>query len=277
MELAIAFHEAWNTARQAWPGVVVERNVFVERLRACGMDGQAVVDRGNDIYLSVACAAGDAAAVRLFEQMFLRVAPRQLGRVVLTLDQQDELLQRLRVKLLVGPSARIRDYKGSGPLGAWVRVCAVRVALEMATARQDSQTDDRKTVDALVANTPDPEFVMASHQHAETFRRALQDALTTLSARDKTILRLHYLDEMNIDALGNVYGVHRATVARWLVAIRTGVLKEVRVRFSMQIGASPSEARSLARFLACDGGVSVASHVDRGLATEPQGLARFLG
>lgn len=268
MELEIVFQEAWNTASRAWPGVVVAKTTFVARLHACGLNRQSALDRGNDIYLALACAAGNAAAVKLFEQTFLRVAPRQLGRMTLTTDQQDELLQRLRVKVLVGPTARIRDYLGSGPLGAWVRVCAVRLALEMKAQRQDHKLSERKTLDAFVASTPNAESLLASRQHAGGLRQALQEAIAALSARDRTLLRLHYLDEMTIDVLGNIYGVHRATVARWLVAIRGDLLKRVRLDLAGQIGASPSEAQSLAQLMVREGRTSVATQVGRLLASD---------
>jgi RNA polymerase sigma-70 factor (ECF subfamily) len=91
-------------------------------------------------------------------------------------------------------------------------------------------------------------LIDAEH-HREAFQAALQDALTTLTPREKTLLRLHFLDGMNIDALGVVFRVHRATVARWLVAIRTQVLDRVRQTLSLDLGASPSEAISLVRLL----------------------------
>ena len=94
---------------------------------------------------------------------------------------------------------------------------------------------------AARAGDPDPEVV----QHVSGTRQAL----TTLTAREKTLLRLHFLDGMNIDALGVVFRVHRATVARWLVAIRTQVLDRVRQTLSLDLGASPSEAISLVRLL----------------------------
>jgi hypothetical protein len=42
-----------------------------------------------------------------------------------------------------------------------------------------------------------------------------------------------------------VLRVHRATVARWLVHVRGVLLKQVCRRLSIDIGSSPSEARSL--------------------------------
>ena len=78
-----------------------------------------------------------------------------------------------------------------------------------------------------------------------------------LTAREKTILRMHFLDSMNIDALGTVFQVHRATVARWLVSIRTHVLHDVRRRLSLDLGASSSEAQSLVRLLRSEVQVSI--------------------
>ena len=41
----------------------------------------------------------------------------------------DEVKQGLRERLLVGPPPRIAEYSGSGPLGGWLRVVSVRLAI----------------------------------------------------------------------------------------------------------------------------------------------------
>jgi RNA polymerase sigma-70 factor len=87
---------------------------------------------------------------------------------------------------------------------------------------------DNDALDALVGGTGAGETMLDTEHHREAFREALQEALAMLTAREKTLLRLHFLDGMNIDALGTVFQVHRATVARWLVSIRTRVLEDVR-------------------------------------------------
>jgi RNA polymerase sigma-70 factor (ECF subfamily) len=257
MEFFEIIDQAFDAGRAAWPGVNLGKEDFDERLRLLQVEADNLAARGGDLYLAVACAAQLPAAVSQFERNFLVPVPRQLGRMALTSHEEDELRQQLRVKLLVGPSPKILEYKGSGPLGAWVRVCALRLALDLKMAPEVAKRGDNQALDALVGGANIGETVLDAEQHREAFREALQEALAMLTAREKTILRLHFLDGMNIDALGTVFQVHRATVARWLVSIRTRVLDDVRKRLSLDLGASSSEAQSLVRLLRSEVQVSI--------------------
>jgi RNA polymerase sigma-70 factor (ECF subfamily) len=257
MEFFEIIDQAFDAGRAAWPGVTLSKEDFDERLRLLQVEADNLAARGADLYLAIACAAQLPAAVSQFERTLLAPVPRQLGRMALTAHEEDELRQQLRVKLLVGPTPKILEYKGSGPLGAWVRVCALRLALDLKLAPDVAKRGDNQALDALVSAAGVGETVLDAEEHREAFREALQEALAMLTAREKTILRLHFLDGMNIDALGTVFQVHRATVARWLVSIRTRVLDDVRKRLSLDLGASSSEAQSLVRLLRSEVQVSI--------------------
>jgi RNA polymerase sigma-70 factor (ECF subfamily) len=256
MQIEEVLEQAFAAGRAAWPTVQIERARYVEHVTAANLEPENLLARAGDVYLAVACAAQSPVALACFEQAFLRSVTRQLGRIALGPDEEDELKQRLRVKLLVGAEAKIREYRASGPLGAWVRVCALRLALDLA-APESLRRDDSQALDELVAPQRANEVTFDAGRHREAFREALHDALGSLNAREKTILRLHFLEGMNIDALGTLFQVHRATVARWLVTIRTGVLEHVRKRLGLEIGASPSEAQSLVRLLGSDVHLSI--------------------
>jgi RNA polymerase sigma-70 factor (ECF subfamily) len=255
---------AFEIGRRTWPAATLTLEAFAEYVQSRELDSDTVCERAADIFLALACAAGDPGALSDFEQNFLTQVPRQLGRLVLQPHQVDELKQRLRVRLLVGPTARIREYSATGPLGAWVRVCAGRIALDLLAAPEERKGDDSRVLDALVASVPAADAAVALREHDQVFRKALSDALAALETRDRTLLRLHYLDNMNIDILGTIYQVHRATVARWLKAIRTNVLKHVRLHLKATLGASASEVKSLVQMLGDNGGFSVACHLASG-------------
>jgi RNA polymerase sigma-70 factor (ECF subfamily) len=264
MEFFEIIDRAFDSGRAAWPGVPLAKTAFDERMRLLQVDPENLLARGGDLFLATACAAQLPAAVSQFERTFLAPVPRQLGRVALSAHEEDELRQQLRVKLLVGPTAKILEYKGSGPLGAWVRVCALRMALDLKMAPEVSKRGDNQALDALVAGTTPGETLIDSEEHREAFREALQESLAMLTTREKTLLRLHFLDGMNIDALGALFQVHRATVARWLVSIRSRVLDHVRQRLKLELGASHSEAQSLVRLLRSEVQVSIRRLLDEG-------------
>jgi RNA polymerase sigma-70 factor, ECF subfamily len=160
------------------------------------------------------------------------------------------------VKLLAGPTPNVATYRGSGPLGAWVRVAAAR-AMAHLQERERADRPDSALVEALVHMGADPELVAAKLEHQEEFRAALTECLQALGAREKTLLRMNLSDRMNIDEIGVVYRVHRATVARWLAAIRTQVFECVCQRLSLKLRSSPSEVASLVRLVRSDIDVSI--------------------
>jgi RNA polymerase sigma-70 factor (ECF subfamily) len=55
---------------------------------------------------------------------------------------------------------------------------------------------------------------------------------------------------VNIDGIGRVYQVHRATVARWLVRIRGDVLVAAKKLLAESLGAELEEAESVIGVLA---------------------------
>jgi RNA polymerase sigma-70 factor (ECF subfamily) len=268
MELSRLVDNAFIAGRAAWPGVRLDKAVFAERVATLGLDPATLTARAGDVYLVTACLARDNAAVLAFERGFLAPVPRLLSRVALNAHEEDELRQQLRIRLLVGPSPRLAEYRAIGPLGGWVRVCALRLALDLKLG-SNARRGDSDALDALMVAGPGSEVLIDTEDHRAAFQAALRDALTTLTAREKTLLRLHFLDGMNIDALGGVFRVHRATVARWLVAIRTQVLDHVRKTLSFDLGATSSEAQSLVRLLRSDVQISI-----RGIL-EDEGTARL--
>jgi RNA polymerase sigma-70 factor (ECF subfamily) len=236
--------EAIRAASAAWPTVRVSAERFRARLEELGVDDETVASRGADLFLAVACADGDPEALARFEGEYLAQVPRWIGRLRLAPHVVDEVRQQLRVKLLAGPNRAIATYSGRGPLAAWVRVSAVRLALDAGAAGSDPQADVA-ALGALVADGSSPETSAAKNRHRPLLQAALEETLLGLCPRDKTLLRLHYIDGLNIDAIGRIYRVHRATVARWLVSIREDVLGRLKTRLAFELRGNEAEAHSL--------------------------------
>jgi RNA polymerase sigma-70 factor, ECF subfamily len=74
---------------------------------------------------------------------------------------------------------------------------------------------------------------------------AIVHALDALSDRDRTLLRLHLCERSSIDVLGAMYGVNRATAARWLAAARRELLSGARERLRARLRLSETECDSL--------------------------------
>jgi RNA polymerase sigma-70 factor, ECF subfamily len=246
----------WAAAGDAaWPGIGLDPAAFVgyvaERLSpaadpATALDGLCV----TDLWLAAGCAAQDRAALAQFDarlgaQLRGALAPMNLGA-----DQVDEVAQELRRKLLVadGGAPRIADYSGRADLRTWLRTAAVRTAIDLLRKQRDVLADD-DVMAALPAIDDDPALLHAKQLYRAELAAAFRDALPQLDARDRVLLKYQFVDGLSIDRIGAIYGVHRATAARWLAGAREALATTVQRLLLRKLGVSPSDLASIARLV----------------------------
>jgi RNA polymerase sigma-70 factor, ECF subfamily len=234
-------------ARTRWPQIALAEIEFQGHLASLGRLRPAFP---SDTYLAAACALGDAAAIRALEDEFVSRVPDVIRRVDGSAAFAADVCQQLRIRLLVKGQdtvPRIARYTGEVPLSAWIRVIALRLAFNAKRGVRDLRAEDGRVEDVAM---DDPEVEYLRSQYRETFVRSFKEALALLSKDDRTILRLHYVDGVNIDGIGRIFQVHRATVARWLVRIRKEVLGRAKSLLAEQVGAELDEAESVIGVLA---------------------------
>ena len=66
-----------------------------------------------------------------------------------------------------------------------------------------------------------------------------------LDDRSKNLLRHAYVDGHGIDAIGAIYGVHRATAARWVERAREQLVTQTIADLMQRHRVSEQEARSI--------------------------------
>jgi RNA polymerase sigma-70 factor, ECF subfamily len=96
----------------------------------------------------------------------------------------------------------------------------------------------------MQAPPSDPELDAIRSRHLGDFKEAFQSALSSLSSRDRTLLKLHFVDGLSLDEIGGLHRVHRATVARWIARCREVVLEETRLRLATKLRLTPTEMNS---------------------------------
>jgi RNA polymerase sigma-70 factor (ECF subfamily) len=217
----------------------------------------------DDIYLTFGCSRGDAAALNLFEKRLLSRVPSFLRRIDPAGTLFDEVRQGLRAELLVGAPGkppRIATYQGRGSLGGWLRVAAVRMAVRLRRSeRNDSPIESGEPWMA----GPDPELDYIKAGYRGAFGDAFRASFASLSKEHREVLRLYLVEGLNIDEIGRRYGVHRATVARWLARARELLLTETRRVLQERIRASSSELNSLIGLLQSQLDVSIHRYLSR--------------
>ncbi len=235
--------------RGRWPLVALSEADFLAHLERLARPAPVFP---VDTYLTAACAAGDVAAIRVFEEEFVSRVPAVVRRIDSTESFTGEICQLLRVRLLVrenGAPPRIARYTGEVPLSAWIRVIALRLALN---AKRGAAGTDESATALPDATIEDPEVDYLRTHYRDPFVRAFERALESLPKDDRTILRLHYVDGVNIDGIGRIYQVHRATIARWLVRIRSDVLTRAKALLAAELGTEIDEAESVIGALAAE-------------------------
>jgi RNA polymerase sigma-70 factor (ECF subfamily) len=82
-------------------------------------------------------------------------------------------------------------------------------------------------------------------RYAGNFRAALESALASLSAKEATLLKLCYLENIGPQALARMYSVSPRTAQRWLVAARDTLLERTRTALAASLSVRPAELDSL--------------------------------
>lgn len=250
-ELETALHEAWKRASAQHPDIALAWGDYRAHARSLRADGKLHLE---DLFVACACAKGDAAALRCFEREVLTAADAAVRGLDGSPGFVDEVRQRVRAKLLVGSPdqpPRIAEYAGRGALVAWVTVSAVRTGLSLLreTKRAEKYAGDGWAEALALPDTGDVEIDYMKNRYREQFTSGLIEACGKLPARDRTILRLHFVDGLNIDQIGVIYGVHRATVARWIAKSRTALLTSTRQFLTEHLAVPPSELSSFDRLV----------------------------
>lgn len=240
----------WNRARQRWPGVDLSLERFAE-----GLDARRAaapnLDHTDDLYLLLSCLEADERALAAFQTSHLAPLLPALRSIDPSPDFGAEVLDRLTSELFTGPSPSAHGYLGTGPLSAWVRVSAIRAGLKL--RRSQERRLAREGVAAareqLVKRPEDPELQAFRATHGQALGLSLAEACRALPARERSALRLNLVEGLSIDDIAALYGVHRATAARWVNRAKDRLRDDTRERLAQRLGLSPSEVSSVERAL----------------------------
>lgn len=263
-----AIQAALASARRAHPEVAAPEERFAEALGAAVGDvddlGAEVGDLcSDDLWVALAAAEGQAPALRVIDERLDALRPT-VARLGADRAAIDDLLQRVRVRLLAGSPdrpPRIRSYRGRGSLRSWLKVIVVRDAIRGRRAETEREGSDE--LEVLMDPSDDPELLAMRGKARDAFRAAFEHALAELGARDRNVLRYHLAEGLTIDDLAALYRVHRATTARWLARIREALFVSTRTRLMQGLGVGEHEVDSVIRLIRSRLDTSIVSHLDR--------------
>jgi RNA polymerase sigma-70 factor (ECF subfamily) len=248
------WEEAWHTGRAAWAALDVPAPAFARHFSTVALEASGGAFHAGDLYLACAAAEGVPAAIRELDRLVAPMVARASRRLHLAIGE-DDACQLVRERLLLpdlaaGRPPRIATYSGRGRLDQWLRVVVVRTLLNRAVSdRNRERSFEDGLLERLLGTGGDVELAYMKRLYRDEFRAAFTDALTSLDAREKNVLRLAFLESVTIDALGAIYGVHRATAARWIARAEHALFERVRIRFRERLGVDADEAASILRLV----------------------------
>lgn len=227
----------------------VSAEAFVQR---AGSDG---VEHANDLILAMACESGDASALAAFGERYEAEIDLALSRLGVDVGTMGDVKSTVLERLLVSSPSRLSRYSGRGSLAAWVKAVVARevMSVRRTAARRRDLLD--AAGDALAP--ADPELVFLKQHYRGAFRQAFAAAVGALSDQERLLLRYRFVDELTLPQVAAACGVHRATAARRLAALRTELFEGTRDRLSGALNVAEDELASILRLIQSNFDVSM--------------------
>jgi RNA polymerase sigma-70 factor (ECF subfamily) len=223
----------------------------------------------EDLALAMACAEGNTEAIAQLERQHFGIIDVALAKMPDAQSHKQEIKQQLRQRLFVHTGERqprIAQYSGRGELRSWLRVAAVRCAINLLKSPQGREVELQDEMLAkLAAPEENQELTHLKEKYRAEFKQAFEASLGELTSRQRNVLRYHYLERLNIDQIGAIYGVHRTTVARWLAKTREDLLAATRRSLMAQLSIERTEFDSIMRLIQSQ----LDASIERFLETRP--------
>ncbi len=202
----------------------------------------------DDILLAWACVGQDPLALREFEQTVMASAAQHLRDRRFAQHVVDESVQIARIALLVGEPARLPSllqYRGRGPLRAFVRTVCTRRALTLCS-------NTRRTTQAALqsfATTPqaDTELEYMRATYGPQLSNAMQLAWTRLQPHDRFVLGLALEQGVATDEIARICGIHRASATRRIASARAALLALARDSLQTELAVGGATLDSILR------------------------------
>jgi RNA polymerase sigma-70 factor, ECF subfamily len=201
----------------------------------------------EDLFLAMGCSHQDRVAWEHFADEYAPLLRKFSTQVCGNNGDGEDLAQEITAKMLK-ESNRLAGYNGRGSLGGWLRAAVAHAAVDrFRRARRQVSLED------LPHNETPAALMDPADEHEETLdarwgpviSNAASESISNLPARDRLVLGLYYLRGVSLLVLGRQFGMHEATVSRWLDGLRRDIRKRVEVELRKKHGLRAGEIRSL--------------------------------
>ncbi len=241
-------------ASRKWPDPILQPEEYLQHL-ADALHHSRISDpvkhlvslESSDFYLAAAVLRNCDGAVERFHTEMRPPLRRALQKLTSDTSTCDEIEQQVFDNVLVGERPQLANYSGRGALSSWIVTIGVRTCRRHLGA-EDKHAGDKQALE-LAVDEGDVELAYLKHHYREQFRDAFSETAALLSERQRNILRHQHIGGRSIDALAELYGVHRATAARWAAGARLALLDGTRERLTKSLGVDTRDADSIIRLV----------------------------
>ena len=244
--------DKWTHARAAWPDIDVSGEDFArhlaERCRGANVEQALSMLDGPGLYLACACLNGDAQAHRSLRRVYVPRLKAALGRFG-SKTVIDDALQLTLDRLLTdreGHVAAISRYDDRSTIDKWLVVVALREGYRVVNRNaRHAKREVHVDLFDVASDATDPELQHLKSKYRAEFKVAFHSAFDDLSSRERNLFRHQYLDGLNLEQIGDVYDISRATAARWRAKARDRLFRKTRAILQQQLALSPQELDSV--------------------------------
>jgi RNA polymerase sigma-70 factor, ECF subfamily len=215
----------------------------------------------DDLCLITACERGDESAwedlVKNFDST-VKSAARSISK---NTDDAEDLansiwaeLHGLRKDDAGNLRRKISYYSGRGSLGGWLRAVVNQLAIdEFRKQSKFVQIEETREFENLANENEDglvipthetPEQIFSEKQSQKDVSESLKEAIATLEAEDKLLIKLYYFDNLNLKTIGATLGFHEATASRKLVRVQNDLRKSTEKILQTKFGWKENEVRN---------------------------------
>jgi len=243
--------EILERCRRRFPTIDFPSDEFFARAERGGVSlGQL---HHEDLYLASACAHGDRLAWEYFADEYLPLVQKLAAQACRQFQESEDLAQEL-VSQLIGDRAKLGGYDGRGSLAGWLRVTIARAAIDrFRRARREvswEETTERGVEPSATVEDPQGAAEAMDARWGPVLAGILAGQIRRLPARERLLLSLYYVSAVPLKAIGRQFGVHEATVSRWLDRIRHTLRADVEKELRRTHGLRSRETDTLWRWVA---------------------------
>ena len=209
-------------ARAWWPEIELPIGQFARHLQRLHHARELPV-HGKELYLCCACSLGSRPACRRLETDYFPALKAGLLRQCGREDFVEEVLQRVRERLLVGPAPKIASYEGRAPLSSWLQRVVRHAACDLYRKEKQARRIAAGWSQVVESMERDSQSEAAGSRPGDRdarclgeLERALLGAIGTLSMEDRRLIELYYVQGMSADEIGLCFERDRSTVYRHL-------------------------------------------------------------